>query len=87
MRPFLGFYLVLGGLCGAASGHVSWTQVLLCSVRAEDFASSIDPIFFRSGLEDSYPLLIQNLSSCTEHSAPCFCLFTQDVLSLLPLVE
>lgn len=37
MRPFPGFYLVLGGLCGAASGHVSWTQVILRSVRAEDF--------------------------------------------------
>lgn len=64
------------GLCGAASGHVSWTQVLLCSVRAEDFASDIDPVFFRSGLENNYPFLIQNLKSCMEHSAPCFCLFT-----------
>lgn len=87
MRPVPGFYLVLGGLCGDASGHVSWTPVLLCSVRAEDFASGIDPIFFRSGLEDNYLFLIQNLKSCTEHSAPCFCLFTWDVLSLLPLVE
>lgn len=75
MRPFPGFYLVLGGLCGAAGGHVSWTRVLLCSVRAEDFASGIDPIF-RSGLEDTYPFLIQNPKRCTEHSVSCFCLFT-----------
>lgn len=42
IRPFPGFYLVLGGLCGAAGGHAFWTQVLLCSARAEDFASGID---------------------------------------------
>lgn len=58
IRPFPGFYLVLGGLCGAAAGHVSWTQVLLCSARAEDFASGIDATFSRSGLEESYPFLI-----------------------------
>jgi len=81
IRLFPGFCLVLGNVCGAARGHVSWTQVFLCSVRAENFASGIDPIFFRSGLEDSYPFLIHNLKCCTEHSAPCFCLFTRDVLS------
>lgn len=66
IRPFPGFYLVLGGLCGAAAGRVSWTQVLLCSARAEDFASGMDAIFSRSVLEDHYPFLIETLKSCTE---------------------
>lgn len=57
---------MLGGLCGAAGGHASWTQVLLCSARAEDFASGIDASFSRSGLEDNYPFLIQSLKSCIE---------------------
>lgn len=80
IRPFPGFYSVLGGLCGAAAGHVSWTQVLLCSARAEDFASGVDAIVSRCGLEDNYPFPIQNLKEL--HRAPCFCLFTLYVLSL-----
>lgn len=49
------------------------------SVRAEDFASGIDPIFLSSGLENNYPFLIQNLKSFVELSAPCFYLFTRTV--------
>lgn len=86
MRPFLWFYLALGGFVEFLVGHVSWTQVLLCSVRAKNFAFGVD-LTFRSGLVDSYHFLIQNLKSYTKHSAPCLCFFTWDVLSLLLLVE
>lgn len=86
MRHFLGFYLVLGGLCGPSNAVFSWTQVLLSSAGAEDFVSGTDSISFRSGLQDAYPFLIQNLKSCTEHSAH-FCLFTRDIRAFLPLVE
>lgn len=53
MTPFPGFYLVLGGLCGAARSHVSWRQVL-CSARAAFFVVIIS---FSSGLAWNAPTL------------------------------
>lgn len=81
MTPFPGFYLVLGGLCGAARSHVSWRQVL-CSARAAFFCSN-NLIFFRSGLKCTYPFLIQNVKS-VDHSASCFCLLIRDAPNCTP---
>lgn len=46
VRPFSEFYLVLSGLCEAAAGPVSWTQVLLVYYDSQS-RGLIDTIFSR----------------------------------------